>query len=75
MFFDFQPEQWEEYQKTKQKVSSDSEEEEEDDQRKDGSEKKKESKDEAKLRKTKPKLMIELDDDLPLSKLKEALER
>ena len=75
LFFDFQPEQWEEYQKTKQRVSSDSEDEE--DEEKDGSKtEKKGDKDGAKLRKTKPELMIELDDDdLPLAKAKDLLAR
>jgi len=63
----YQPDQWEDYLKTKQKDSSDSEEDEE-------SEKKEEAKSKAK-RKTKSELDIELEDDMPLSKLKEALER
>ena len=65
-----QPDQWEEYMKSKQKDNSDSDDEEEE-QQIEASEKRKEMKDKSR-RKTKSKI-IDLDDDMPLSKLKEAL--
>ena len=71
-----QPDQWEEYMKSKQKDNTDSdddeeEEEEEEQQQIEASEKRKEMTDKSR-RKTKSKI-IHLDDDMPLSKLKEAL--
>ena len=74
-----QPDQWEEYMKSKQKDNTDSdddddeeeEEEEEEQQQIEASEKRKEITDKSR-RKTKSKI-IHLDDDMPLSKLKEAL--
>ena len=70
-----QPDQWEEYMKSKQKDNTDSddddEEEEEEQQQIEASEKRKEITDKSR-RKTKSKI-IHLDDDMPLSKLKKAL--
>ena len=70
-----QPDQWEEYMKSKQKDNTDSddddEEEEEEEQQIEASEKRKEMTDKSR-RKTKSNI-IDLDDDMPLSKLKEAL--
>ena len=69
-----QPDQWEEYMKSKQKDNTDSdddEEEEEEEQQIEASEKRKEMTDKSR-RKTKSSI-IHLDDDMPLSKLKEAL--
>ena len=71
-----QPDQWEEYMKSKQKDNTDSddddeEEEEEEQQQIEASEKRKEITDKIR-RKTKSNI-IHLDDDMPLSKLKEAL--
>ena len=69
-----QPDQWEEYMKSKQKDNTDSDdddEEEEEQQQIEASEKRKEITDKSR-RKTKSKI-IHLDDDMPLSKLKEAL--
>lgn len=64
-----QPDQWEEYMKSKQKDNTDSDDDEE--QQIEASEKRKEMTDKSR-RKTKSKI-IDLDDDMPLSKLKEAL--
>ena len=69
-----QPDQWEEYMKSKQKDNTDSDdddEEEEEEQQIEASEKRKEMTDKSR-RKTKSNI-IDLDDDMPLSKLKEAL--
>ena len=68
-----QPDQWEEYMKSKQKdnTDSDDDDEEEEEQQIEASEKRKEMTDKSK-RKTKSNI-IDLDDDMPLSKLKEAL--
>ena len=69
-----QPDQWEEYMKSKQKDNTDSDDdddEEEEQQQIEASEKRKEITDKSR-RKTKSKI-IDLDDDMPLSKLKEAL--
>ena len=69
-----QPDQWEEYMKSKQKDNTDSDdddEEEEEQQQIEASEKRKEITDKSR-RKTKSNI-IHLDDDMPLSKLKEAL--
>ena len=71
-----QPDQWEEYMKSKQKDNTDSDdddddEEEEEEQQIEASEKRKEITDKSR-RKTKSNI-IHLDDDMPLSKLKEAL--
>ena len=66
-----QPDQWEEYMKSKQKDNTDSDDEEEEEQQIEASEKRKEMTDKSR-RKTKSKI-IHLDDDMPLSKLKEAL--
>ena len=72
-----QPDQWEEYMKSKQKDNTDSddddeeEEEEEEQQQIEASEKRKEITDKSR-RKTKSNI-IDLDDDMPLSKLKKAL--
>ena len=67
-----QPDQWEEYMKSKQKDSTDSDDDDdEEEQQIEASEKRKEMTDKSR-RKTKSKI-IHLDDDMPLSKLKEAL--
>ena len=70
-----QPDQWEEYMKSKQKDNTDSDddddEDEEEQQQIEASEKRKEITDKSR-RKTKSNI-IDLDDDMPLSKLKEAL--
>ena len=66
-----QPDQWEEYMKSKQKDNTDSDDEEEEEQQIEASEKRKEMTDKSR-RKTKSNI-IDLDDDMPLSKLKEAL--
>ena len=67
-----QPDQWEEYMKSKQKDNTDSDDDEEEEQQQiEASEKRKEITDKSR-RKTKSKI-IDLDDDMPLSKLKEAL--
>ena len=66
-----QPDQWEEYMKSKQKDNTDSDDDEEEEQQIEASEKRKEMTDKSR-RKTKSKI-IDLDDDMPLSKLKEAL--
>ena len=69
-----QPDQWEEYMKSKQKDNTDSDdddEEEEEEQQIEASGKRKEITDKSR-RKTKSNI-IDLDDDMPLSKLKEAL--
>lgn len=66
-----QPDQWEEYMKSKQKDNTDSDDDEEEEQQIEASEKRKEMTDKSR-RKTKSKI-IHLDDDMPLSKLKEAL--
>ena len=67
-----QPDQWEEYMKSKQKDSTDSDDDDdEEEQQIEASEKRKEMTDKSR-RKTKSKI-IDLDDDMPLSKLKEAL--
>lgn len=66
-----QPDQWEEYMKSKQKDNTDSDDDEEEEQQIEASEKRKEITDKSR-RKTKSKI-IDLDDDMPLSKLKEAL--
>ena len=67
-----QPDQWEEYMKSKQKDHTDSDDDdEEEEQQIEASEKRKEMTDKSR-RKTKSKI-IDLDDDMPLSKLKEAL--
>lgn len=65
-----QPDQWEEYMKSKQKDNTDSDDDDEE-QQIEASEKRKEMTDKSR-RKTKSKI-IDLDDDMPLSKLKEAL--
>lgn len=70
----YQPDQWDEYQRNKQKDSSDSE-DEGDDARKDSQEKKKEGKDEIKKKLKLSDLTIEIDDNIPLSKVKELLTR
>ena len=70
---DFQPDQWEEYQRTKQKDSSDSEDEE--DQEKNDSDKKKTGQDQINSSIKVSKLTIDLDEDIPLSKVKEILAR
>lgn len=70
----FQPDQWDEYQRNKQKDSSDSE-DEEDEARKDSVKMKKEGKDEMKKKLKLSDLTIEIDDDIPLSKVKELLTR
>lgn len=69
-----QPDQWDEYQRNKQKDSSDSE-DEGDDARKDSQEMKKEGKDEIKKKLKLSDLTIEIDDNIPLSKVKELLTR
>ena len=68
-----QPDQWEEYMKSKQKdnTDSDDDDEEEEEQQIEASEKRKEMTDKNR-RKTKSNI-IDLDDDMPLSKLKKAL--
>ena len=69
-----QPDQWEEYMKSKQKDNTDSDDdddEEEEEQQIEASEKRKEITDKSR-RKTKSNI-IDLDDDMPLSKLKKAL--
>ena len=67
-----QPDQWEEYIKSKQKENADSDDDdEEEEQQIEASEKRKEMTDKSR-RKTKSNI-IDLDDDMPLSKLKEAL--
>ena len=71
-----QPDQWEEYMKSKQKDNTDSDdddddEEEEEQQQIEASGKRKEMTDKSR-RKTKSNI-IDLDDDMPLSKLKKAL--
>ena len=67
-----QPDQWEEYMKSKQKDNTDSDDDdEEEEQQIEASEKRKKMTDKSR-RKTKSKI-IDLDDDMPLSKLKEAL--
>ena len=67
-----QPDQWEEYMKSKQKDNTDSDDDEEEEQQQiEASEKRKEMTDKSR-RKTKSNI-IHLDDDMPLSKLKEAL--
>ena len=66
-----QPDQWEEYMKSKQKDNTDSDDDDEEEQQIEASEKRKEMTDKSR-RKTKSKI-IHLDDDMPLSKLKEAL--
>ena len=67
-----QPDQWEEYMKSKQKDNTDSDDDdEEEEQQIEASEKRKEMTDKSR-RKTKSNI-IDLDDDMPLSKLKEAL--
>ena len=67
-----QPDQWEEYMKSKQKDNTDSDDDDdEEEQQIEASEKRKEMTDKSK-RKTKSNI-IDLDDDMPLSKLKEAL--
>ena len=67
-----QPDQWEEYMKSKQKDDTDGDDDdEEEEQQIEASEKRKEMTDKSR-RKTKSKI-IDLDDDMPLSKLKEAL--
>lgn len=70
----YQPDQWDEYQRNKQKDSSDSE-DEGDDPRKDSQEMKKEGKDEIKKKLKLSDLTIEIDDNIPLSKVKELLTR
>lgn len=70
----YQPDQWDEYQRNKQKDSSDSE-DEGDDTRKDSQEIKKEGKDEIKKKLKLSDLTIEIDDNIPLSKVKELLTR
>ena len=66
-----QPDQWEEYMKSKQKDNTDSDDDdEEEEQQIEASEKRKQMTDKSR-RKTKSKI-IDLD-DMPLSKLKEAL--
>ena len=69
-----QPDQWDEYQRNKQKDSSDSE-DEGDDARNDNQEMKKEGKDEIKKKLKLSDLTIEIDDNIPLSKVKELLAR
>ena len=69
-----QPDQWEEYMKSKQKDNTDSDDDddvEEEEQQIEASEKRKEITDKSR-RKTKSNI-IDLDDDMPLSKLKKAL--
>ena len=67
-----QPDQWEEYMKSKQKDNTDSDDDDdEEEQQIEASGKRKEITDKSK-RKTKSNI-IDLDDDMPLSKLKEAL--
>ena len=67
-----QPDQWEEYMKSKQKDNTDSDDDdEEEEQQIEASEKRKKMTDKSR-RKTKSNI-IDLDDDMPLSKLKEAL--
>ena len=66
-----QPDQWEEYMKSKQKDNTDSDDDDDEEQQIEASEKRKEMTDKSR-RKTKSKI-IDLDDDMPLSKLKEAL--
>ena len=66
-----QPDQWEEYMKSKQKDNTDSDDDDEEEQQIEASEKRKEMTDKSR-RKTKSKI-IHLDEDMPLSKLKEAL--
>ena len=69
-----QPDQWEEYMKSKQKDNTDSDDdddEEKEQQQIEASEKRKEMTDKSR-RKTKSNI-IDLDDDMPLSKLKKAL--
>ena len=66
-----QPDQWEEYMKSKQKDNTDSDDDDEEEQQIEASEKRKEMTDKSR-RKTKSNI-IDLDDDMPLSKLKEAL--
>lgn len=66
-----QPDQWEEYMKSKQKDNTDSDDDEEEEQQIEASEKRKEMTDKSR-RKTKSNI-IDLDDDMPLSKLKKAL--
>ena len=67
-----QPDQWEEYMKSKQKDNTDSDDDEEEEEEQiEASEKRKEMTDKSR-RKTKSNI-IDLDDDMPLSKLKEAL--
>lgn len=68
-----QPDQWDEYQRNKQD-SSDSE-DEGDEARKDSQEMKKEGKDEIKKKLKLSDLTIEIDDNIPLSKVKELLTR
>ena len=70
---DFQPDQWEEYQRTKQKDSSDSD--DEDDQEKNDSDKKNTGQDQINSSIKVSKLTIDLDEDIPLSKVKEILAR
>ncbi|XP_073227774.1 lysine-specific demethylase 4C-like isoform X1 [Porites lutea] len=67
----YQPDQWEEYMKSKQKDNTDSDDDDDEEQQIEASEKRKEMTDKSR-RKTKSKI-IDLDDDMPLSKLKEAL--
>ena len=67
-----QPDQWEEYMKSKQKDNTDSDDDDEEEEEQiEASEKRKEMTDKSR-RKTKSNI-IDLDDDMPLSKLKEAL--
>ena len=71
-----QPDQWEEYMKSKQKDNTDSDDDDDDDEEEEqqqieASEKRKEITDKSR-RKTKSNI-IHLDDDMPLSKLKKAL--
>ena len=74
---DFQPDKWEEYLKSKHKDSSDSEEDEEEEQQEEGKEKKKYEKNKTKgKKKAKPEgILVDIDEDIPLAKLKETISR
>ena len=70
---DFQPDKWEEYLKSKHKDSSDSEEEESEDE--EGNDSKNGEKGKTKRQQKTKYQGIDFDDDIPLSKWKDALAR
>ncbi|KAL9951527.1 hypothetical protein ACROYT_G044203 [Oculina patagonica] len=69
----FQPDQWEEYQKSKHKDSSDSDEETDEDEEE--NERKKGDKEKTKRKQKAKSQGIDIDEDIPLSKLKDTLAR